>query len=68
MKAIICKKICKNDTLPKSIIIDKIEIDDAKVNSEKCNEFFVNEGPNLASENSKSDISFKSFIAKITTH
>lgn len=39
MKAIIGKKICKNDTLPKGIIIDKIEIDDAKVNSENVMSF-----------------------------
>ena len=61
------EKIYKNDVFPKNIIIDKIEINDAKNIAEKFDEHFVKVGPNLASEISKSNINFKSFIPKITT-
>ena len=50
MKEIIDKKKCNNETLPKHLIVDKIEIHDAKSIAEKFNEFFVNIGPNLANK------------------
>ena len=46
MKEIIGKKKCNNETLPKHLIVDKIEIHGAKSIEEKFNEFFKI-GPNL---------------------
>ena len=40
MKEIIGKKKCNNETLPKHLIVDKIEIHDAKSIAEKFNEKF----------------------------
>ena len=53
MKEVIGKKKCNNETLPKHLIVDKIEINDAKKLrsiAEKFNQFFVNIGPNLANK------------------
>ena len=44
MKEIIGKKKCNNETLPKRLIVDKIEIHDAKANEEKLYGFFVHIG------------------------
>ena len=44
MKQIIDKNKCNNETLPKHLIVDKIEIHDAKSIAEKFNEFFVKFG------------------------
>ena len=40
MKEIIGKKKCNKETSPKHLIVDKIEIHDAKSIAEKCNDFF----------------------------
>ena len=56
MKAIIVKKKWNNETLPKYLIVDKIEINDAKPISEKFNKFFINLGPNLANEIAQFDL------------
>ena len=48
MKEIIGKKKCNSLILPKQILVDKIEVNDARSIAEKFNEFYVNAGPNLA--------------------
>ena len=48
MKEIIGKKKCNSLILPKQILVDKIEVNDARSIAEKFNEFYVNVGPNLA--------------------
>ena len=65
MKEIIGKKKCNNETLPKNLIVDKIEIHDAKSIAEKFNEFFVNIGPNLAHKIPQCDLNFKSYIPTV---
>ena len=60
MKEIIEKKKCINQVLPKQILVDKIEINDAKCIAEKINEFYVNVGPNLAKKIPQSDSSILS--------
>ena len=67
MKKIIGKKICNNETLPKHVIVDKIEIHDAKSIAEKFNEFFVNIGPNLAYKIPQCDLTFKSYLPTVNT-
>ena len=48
MKEIIGKKKCNNEMLRKHLIVDEIEINDAKSIAEKFNKLFVNNGLNLA--------------------
>ena len=67
MKEVIGKKKCNNATLPKHLIVDKIEISDAKSIAEKFNEFFVNIGPNLANKVPQCDLTFKSYLPTINT-
>ena len=67
MKEVIGKKKCNNETLPKYLVVDKIEINDAKSIAEKFNEFFVNIGPNLANKIPQCDLSFKSYLPTINT-
>ena len=67
MKEVIGKKKCNNETLPKHLIVDKIEINDAKSTAEKFNEFFVNIGPNLANKIPQCDLTFKSYLPTINT-
>ena len=67
MKEIIGKKKCNNETLPKHLIVDKIEIRDAKCIAEKFNEFFVNIGPNFANKISQCDLIFKSYLPIVNT-
>ena len=50
MKEIIDKKKCNNETLPKHLMADEIEIHDAKSIAEIFSGFFVNNGPNLANK------------------
>ena len=61
------KKKCNNETLPKHLINDKIEINDAKSIAEKSNEFFVNIGPNLANKIPRCDLTFKSYLPTVNT-
>ena len=42
-----------HQVLPKQILVDKTEINDAKSIVEKFNEFYVNVGPNLAKKSGK---------------
>ena len=49
-KEIIGKNKCKNNNIPKNIIIGTFEIKDANFFAEKFNEYFVNLESNLASE------------------
>ena len=63
MKEIIGKKKCNNETLPKHLIVDKIEIHDAKSIAQKFNHFFVNIGPNLP----PCDLTFKSYLPTVNT-
>ena len=67
MKQIIGKKKCNNGTLLKHLIVDKIEMHDAKSNAEKIHEFFVNIGPNLANKILQCDLTFKSYLRTINT-
>ena len=67
MKEIIGKKKCINQVLPKQILVDKIEINDAKSIAEKFNEFYVNVGPNLAKKIPQSDLNFESYLPKVNT-
>ena len=67
MKEIIGKKKCFNQVLPKQILVDKIEINDAKSIAEKFNEFYVNVGPNLAKKIQQRDLNFESYLPKVNT-
>ena len=67
MKEIIGKKKCNNETLPKQLIVDKIEIHNAKSIAEKFNELFVNIGPNLANEIPLCGLNFKSHLPTVNT-
>ena len=67
MKEIIGKQKCNNKTLPKHLIVDKIEIHDAKSIEEKFNEFFVNIGPNLANKTLQCDLTFQSYLPTVNT-
>ena len=67
IKEIIGKKKCNNETLPKHLIVDKIEIHDGKCVAEKFNEFFVNIGPNFANKIPQCDLIFKSYLPIVTT-
>ena len=59
MKEIIGKKKCNNNTLHKHLMVDKIEIHDAKSIAEKFNELFVDIGTNLANKIPQCDLTFK---------
>ena len=50
MKEIIGKKKCNNETLPKHLIVDKIEIHNAKFFAEKFNKFLSTLGRILLSK------------------
>ena len=67
MKEIIGKKKCNNETLPKHLIVDKIEIYDANSIAETFKEFFVNTGPNLANKIPQCDLTFKSYLPTVNT-
>ena len=65
MKEVIGKKKCNNETLPKHLIVDKIEINDVKSIAEKFNEFFVDIGSNLANKISQCELTFKSYLPTV---
>ena len=65
MKEIIGKKKCNNETLPKHLIVDDIEIHDAKSIAEKFNEYFVNIGSNLANKSPQCDLTLKSYLPTV---
>ena len=65
MKEIIGKNKCNSKMLPKQILVDKIEVDEARSIAEKFNEFYVNVGPNLAKKIPQSDINFESYFPKL---
>ena len=67
MKEIIGKKKCNNETLPKPLIVDKIEIHDAKANEEKLYGFFVHIGPNLADKIPQYDLTLESYLPTVNT-
>ena len=67
MKEIIGKKKCNNETLPKHLIVDKIEMHDAKSIAEKFNEFFVKIGPHLANKIPQCKLTFKSYLPTVNT-
>ena len=60
MKEIIGKNKRDNKTLPKHLIVYKIEIGNAKSIAKKFNEYFVNIGPDLANKIPQRDLTFKS--------
>ena len=65
MKQIIDKNKCNNETLPKHLIVDKIEIHDAKSIAEKFNDFFVIIVPNLANKIPQCNLTFKSYLPTV---
>ena len=65
MKEIIGKKKRNNKTLPKHLIVYKIEIGDAKSIAKKFNEFFVKIGPDLANKIPQRDLTFKSNLPTV---
>ena len=67
MKEIIGKKKCNNERLPKRLIVDKIEIHDAKSITKKFNEFFVNIEPNLANKILQCNLTFKSYLPTVNS-
>ena len=67
LKAVIGKsKICK-DKLPKSLDINKEEINDKKIIAETFNKFFINVCSNLADKIPPTSTSFESYLYIITT-
>ena len=62
MKEIIGKSKNINDTFPKQIIVEQIEINDAQSIADKFNEYYVNVGPSLASKIPEGDISYRSYL------
>ena len=67
MEEIIGKKKCNNETLPKHLIVDKIEINDAKSIAENFINFFVNIAPNLTNKIPQCNLTFKSYLPKVNT-
>ena len=67
MEEVIGKKKCNSETLPKHLIVDKVEINDVKSIAESCNDFFVDIGPNLANKISQCDLTFKSYLPIVNT-
>ena len=65
MKEIIGKSKNINDTFPKQIIVDQIEINDAQSIADKFNEYYVNVGPSLASIIPEGDISYRSYLPEV---
>ena len=59
------QKECNNETLPNHLIVDKIEMHDAKSTAEKIKDFFVNIGPNLANKIFLCDLAFKSYLPTV---
>ena len=67
MKEIIGKKKCYNETLPKRLIVDKVEMNDAESIAEKFNKIFLNIRPNLAKKIRQSNLTFKSYLLTANT-
>ena len=67
MKEIIGKKKCNNEALPKHLIVDNIEIHDAKFIAEKFNEFFVKIGPNLTNKIPQRNLTIKLYLPTVNT-
>ena len=65
MKEIIGKNKRDNKTLPKHLIVYKIEIGNAKSIAKNFNEFFVNIGPDLANKIPQRDLTFKSNLPTV---
>ena len=65
MKEIIGKSKNINDTFPKQIIVDQIEINDSQSIADKFNEYYVNVGPSLASKIPEVDISYRSYLPEV---
>ena len=65
MKERIGKKKCNNETLPKHLIVGKIEIHDAKSIAKKFNDFFVIIVPNLANKIPQCNLTFKSYLPTV---
>ena len=65
MKEIIGKSKNINDTFPKQIIVDQIEINDSQSIADKFNEYYVNVGPSLASKIPEGDISYRSYLPEV---
>ena len=62
MKEKIGEKKCNNETLVKHLIVDQIEIHDARSIAETFNQFLVNIGLNLANKIPQCDLTFKSHL------
>ena len=66
IKEIIGKSKNINETFPKQIIVDQIEINDAHSIADKFNEYYVNVGPSLASKIPEGDISYRSYLLDVS--
>ena len=67
MKEIIGKNKRNNKTLLKHLIVDKIEIHDAKSIAERFNKCFINIGLNLAHKVPQCDLTFKWYFPTVNT-
>ena len=64
IKEVIGKKRGTSDSLPRKLIIDKVEIAGMKTTANSISNFFVKIGLNLASKIPKSDTNFEVYISK----
>ena len=64
IKEVIGKKRGTSDSLPRKLIIDKVEIVGMKTTANSISNFFVKIGLNLASKIPKSDTNFEVYISK----
>ena len=55
------------NSFPKTLIIDKVEINDTKTIANLFNNFFAKVGLNLVSKIPKSDRNFEAYISKVNT-
>ena len=65
IKEVIGKKRGTSDSLPRKLIIDKVEIVGMKTTANSISNFFVKIGLNLASKIPKSDTNFEVCISKV---
>ena len=59
--------IGNNETLPQHLIVDRMEISDAKSIAKKFNKRFVNIRLNFANKIPKNGLTFKSYLPKVNT-
>ena len=67
MKEIVGKNKMNQDSFPKCLVIENVQINDKILIAEKLNEFFINIGPKLASVITDSTNSFESYVPDTQT-